>query len=139
MDRHPHLLDVMDRTYWSLTLYSCVVFILLTLFSRQERTKEFLVLFFVSAIVVSVIGLFFPADGTMVFYALEPNTLVNVSPREGTFWIDALHAVRANPDHTFRLNDLPGLAAFPSFHAAMGVITVYCARETPHRWNGQSE
>jgi len=43
-----------------------------------------------------------------------------------------LRAVRDDPAYVLDLAHMPGLVTFPSFHTAMGVIAIYCARGT--RW-----
>jgi membrane-associated phospholipid phosphatase len=68
----------------------------------------------------------------MAHYAPDPSRFARVTPVVGTYYLAALRQLRAPGPHALSLRFLPGLVTFPSFHAAMGVIGVYCCRgKTP--------
>lgn len=132
LDRHKALTQLMDLSYSSLTGYTIVLFLCLLL-GRQpkQRCQELIALFLSTGIICSTIGMFFPAEAAAVFYQVSPEMLRNVDPRVGAYHIDHLQALRTDPGHILTLNNLPGLVTFPSFHTAMGIIAIYCARGTP--------
>lgn len=132
LDRHPHLITLMDYSYSGLTNYSLVLFVLILL-GRQptERCHEMIRLFFASAVTCSSIGMFFPAAAAAAHYGVRRDLFVNVDPWVGAYHQAHLTALRTDPAHVLSLNDLPGLVTFPSFHTAMGVIAIYCARGAP--------
>jgi len=133
LDRHPVLILLMDFSYSGLTGYTITLFLLLLLGNEaKKRCQELLKLFFSTAIICSTIGMFFPAEAAAVFYKIPPNFLTHVDPRVGAYHLDHLQALRSDPEHLLFLSNIPGLVTFPSFHTAMGIIAIYCARGT--RW-----
>lgn len=131
LDKHPGLLRLMDYSYTGLTTYSMGLFLLL-LFGRDpaQRCQELVVLFFSTALICSTVGMFFPAEAAAIHYQAQRDLFHSVDPWVGTYHIDHLLALRTDPEHVLILNNLPGLVTFPSFHTAMGVVAIYCARGT---------
>ena len=76
------------------------------------------------------LGMFFPALSAMIFHAPPEGTFHHISPHTGTYHLESLLELRANPSVKLDLNDLPGLVTFPSFHTAMGLVGIYCARHS---------
>lgn len=129
VDQYPHLVAAMDYAYDGLTGYSILLFMILV--SSRERpdesSAEFIKLFLVTAIVCSTIGMFFPALSAVVHY--EPaDAFKNIPPLTGAYHLDAMMALRSDRAPVLDIDDLPGLVTFPSFHTAMGIIAIYCAR-----------
>jgi hypothetical protein len=130
VDRYPLLIHAMNMTYGGLTLYSCGIFIALLLWSGVDRAREFVLLFLLCAVTMSTIGMFFPAVAAMVHYAPDPAGFRHVEPGWGTYHLRYLSELRTDPNHVLAVRDLPGLVTFPSFHTAMGVIAIICARDS---------
>jgi hypothetical protein len=128
LDRHPELLGAMYWAYWSLTDYSIAAFVLVLLFIGVERAREFVLLFLLTAVAASTIGLFFPALTAMNHYAPDPNLFQTVPPGLGTYHVVPLERLRTVAAPVLDLRNLAGVTAFPSFHTAMGVIVIWCAR-----------
>lgn len=127
-DASPALLQLMDWAYSSLTGYSCLAFVLLLFLVGVERAREFVLLFLLTAVAATTIGMFFPAEAAMTFYAPDPALFRSIDGQTGAYHLDMLARLRTDPDHVLVLSALPGLTTFPSFHTAMGVVVVYCAR-----------
>lgn len=128
LDRHPRLLRLMELTYTGLDWYSVVTAVALLFAFGAERMREFVLAFFAAAVAVVAIGPLFPAYGAMAHYAPDPALFARVTPACGTYYLAALRALRVPGAHALSWRHLPGLATFPSFHAAMGVIGIYCCR-----------
>jgi membrane-associated phospholipid phosphatase len=128
LDRHPGLLYWMDWAYGGLTFYSGVAFVLVLLLVGAGRAREFVLLFLITAVAASTIGLFFPALAAMTFYAPDPELFRTVTPILGAYHVDTLERLRTSAAPVLDLRHLPGLTTFPSFHTAMGLIVVWCAR-----------
>lgn len=128
LDRHPRLMYWMDWAYGGLTLYSGMVFVSVLLLVGSGRAREFVLLFLVTAVAASTIGLFFPALAAMTFYAPDPELFRTVTPTLGAYHIDTLERLRTSAAPVLDLRHLPGLTTFPSFHTAMGLIVIWCAR-----------
>jgi membrane-associated phospholipid phosphatase len=130
-DRHPDLLFWMSKTYTGLDAYSCATFVLLVAGCSVERAREFVLLFLLTAVGASTVGMFFPAEAAMAFYAPDPALFQHLGPRTGAYHLQAMEALRTDPAHVFSFHALPGLVTFPSFHTAMGLICIWCARQSP--------
>lgn len=132
-DQYPALLQAMSFSYGSLTGYTCLLFLLLAL-GREPgaRCRELIALFLGTALFCTIVGALLPADAAMAHYRPAPSLFTNIGPATGTYHLELLHALRDDPGHLFDLSNMPGLVTFPSFHTAMGVIAIWCARGT--RW-----
>jgi membrane-associated phospholipid phosphatase len=128
LDRHPILFQAMDWAYGSLVPYSSAAFLLMLLLVGVPRAREFVLLFLLTAVAASTIGLFFPAMTAMHHYAPDPNLFQTIPPDLGTYPIAPLEHLRTRAAPGLTLGNLPGLTAFPSFHTTMGLIVVWCAR-----------
>lgn len=129
LDRHPVLIEAMSLVYGGLTFYSAILFLLLAC-GRQAapRCAEFLKLFLITAIVCITMGMFFPAVSAVIYYAPPAGTFEFIPARTGAYHLQALQQLRSDPNLVLDLRDLPGLVTFPSFHTAMGVVAIWCAR-----------
>lgn len=131
VDRYPKLLVLMNATYQGLTLYSLATFLVLLWLYGAQRAREFVLLFFLTAILATLIGMLFPADAAMAYFRPDPSLFRNVTPAFGTYHLEAMQALRSGQPHLLSLQELPGLVTFPSFHTAMGVVGIYCCRGRP--------
>ncbi len=133
VDQHPALLQTMSYTYTGLTAYTCLLYLLLALAGPepQRRCSELIELFVATAIICMLIGIAFPALAPTAYYALPSGTFEHLNQNFGTGHVSYLIDLRNNPSHELNLAVLPGLVTFPSFHTAMGVIAIYCARGSP--------
>lgn len=68
IDDRPMLLRAMSLAYGGLTAYSILAFLLIVLIIGVGRAREFVLLFVLTAVAASTIGMFFPAEAAMVFY-----------------------------------------------------------------------
>lgn len=132
IDGQPTLIKLIDYTYSGLTGYSITLYLLILLGPRaEEGAAEFLKLFILSAICCSTIGMFFPALSAAVYYNPSMGDFANIDPSIGAYHLSDLLRLRSDPNVILEVNRLPGLVTFPSFHTAMGVIAIYCARRHP--------
>ncbi len=132
MDSKPFFIELMATTYTGLTFYTCVLFVALLATRNAARScSELVGLFVISAILCSAIGMLAPALGPMAYYAPPPGTFAHFGPDTGTYSLPGIFERRSGLTQTFNLSHLPGLTTFPSFHTAMGIIAIYCARRTP--------
>lgn len=130
VDSHPLVSWLVNNAYSALTPVSIVAFVIAALAARRGVAEEFLLLFTVLAIAVSLFAVVFPALGTMVYYPEDVARLENLRGY-GAFHVPYFEYLRHDPAPRMWLEDLPGLATFPSFHTAMGLLVVYAARD---RW-----
>jgi membrane-associated phospholipid phosphatase len=132
VDQHSWLVELMRLSYGGLTGYTCLLFLLLTMTANpMERGRELILLFLASAILCSSLGALFPAIAAAAYFPIPEGSFRWIDPSAGSYHLDMLASLRSDPAHSFALNALPGLVTFPSFHTAMGVLGIYCARGVP--------
>jgi len=131
LDQYPRLLGIMSRCYTGLTGYSIVIYLLLITTDHFEAAcRELIQLFVILAIACSTIGALFPALTAILYYQPPPDAFIHIAPGTGAYHITYLSGLRTDAAHVLDLSDLPGLVTIPSFHTAMGVAAIYCARRT---------
>ncbi len=128
LDRRPALLELMDLAYSGLTIYSCFAFALVLILVGAERAREFVLLFLLTAVAASTFGMFFPAVAAMTYYAPDAQLLQTLTPTTGAYHLETLARLRTEAAPMLELHSLPGLTTFPSFHTAMGLVVIHCAR-----------
>jgi len=125
---HPLVLSVLDLAYTGLTPASVFAYIGITLFARHRTASEFLAVFTGMAVTVCLLLVVFPAVGAMVYNADAVAALSNLRD-VGVYHMPHYDYLRSQPAPVLILESLPGLATFPSFHTAMGILIIYCTRE----------
>jgi membrane-associated phospholipid phosphatase len=128
IDNEHTLASLLAGFYTNLTTVSSFVFVVIVLAGDTAAAEEFIILFVMAAVLATSIGMLFPAFGAMAHFAPARGTLHFIPNGAGTWFVSPLRDVRTNPGHVFKISNLPGLTAFPSFHTAMGVIVLYCCR-----------
>ncbi|MFN2258679.1 MAG: phosphatase PAP2 family protein [Parasphingopyxis sp.] len=133
LDSQPWLLKLMGACYTGLDRYSVFFFALLACAAgRRTSCFELIGLFVISAVLCSAIGMAFPAQAAMAYYAPDLTGMDYVHAAVGTYHIEHLERLRGATAPILDLGNLPGLVTFPSFHTAMGIILIYvCRRSRP--------
>lgn len=133
LDQHPMLTIAMNFFYDSLANYVSLLFlILLCTRDGRERCRELVTLFLLTAIICSTLGTAYPAVAAAEFHAPVAVLFQTIDPYEGSYHLSHLRMLRDFPAPVLDLADMPGLVTFPSFHTALGVVAIYCARSS--RW-----
>lgn len=118
----PLLRTLMDHSYTSLSLLSFVSFLALMLYRDTRRAGFFLEGFFFTAVICTVIGMFFPAKAAVATYLGENAVFSDFNEPPGLYHLAHMEALRGNAVHALDLANMPGLVTFPSFHTAAGII-----------------
>lgn len=125
---HPALLNVLDFSYTSLTPLSVLTFVLLVVIGLPARAFYFVEMFFFTAIIALLAGMFFPAEAAVVHYAVNLADYPNYINPPGVYHLSHMDRLRAAEGAiTLHPNFLPGLVTFPSFHTAAGIIMAIAA------------
>lgn len=120
---HPTLLKILEASYTSLTPLSVLTFVLLVIIGLPARAFYFVEMFFFTAIIALLAGMFFPAEAAVVFYGVNLADYPNFTNPPGVYHISHMERLRASEGAiTLHPNFLPGLVTFPSFHTAAGII-----------------
>lgn len=128
VNAHPLVLSALDLAYTGLTPASIFAYVGITLFARRRTASEFLALFAAMAVTVCLLLVVFPAVGAMVYNADAVAGLANLRDI-GVYHMPYYEYLRGQAAPLLILESLPGLATFPSFHTAMGILIIYCTRE----------
>ena len=94
---------------------------------RYDRVEELAFLSLASGFIcVSIAGLL-PAEDAWYTVA-TPQTQALLGGQPGLDWIDQFKALRGNGPVAFNFGSMGGLATFPSFHACLAIIVIWCSR-----------
>jgi len=130
----PFLVFILDEAYTGLDSLSVVAFIALVVIAKYEHARYFAVAFTITAIVCTVIGMFFPALAAVEYTLENKDLLKNFPYSPGTYSVEILERLRNGLPQEFDLNKLPGLTTFPSFHTGAGIVMLYAFRRTFLFW-----
>jgi len=130
----PTLIYWLDLAYSGLTPISIFAFLGLIAVNRVEQARFFVTTFTVTAIICAVIGMFFPALGTVVYVLNDKSLIQNFAQPPSMYWIEILDNLRSGNAIVFDMKHLPGLTTFPSFHTASGIILSYAFRGSRLHW-----
>jgi membrane-associated phospholipid phosphatase len=126
MDSTPVLLTAAKWAYQGLTLYCIAAFTVLLIVHGARRARDFILMFFIAAIVTCATGWLLPSLGPMAQYGFDPASFTHIRWEHGTWPIEPLTRVREGAAQTLSLDEMPGITSIPSFHTAMGLICLYC-------------
>jgi len=130
----PFLVFILDEAYTGLDSLSVVAFVSLVVIAKYEHARYFAVAFTITAIVCTVIGMFFPALAAVEYTLENKDLLKNFPYSPGTYSVEILERLRTGLPQEFDLNKLHGLTTFPSFHTGAGIVMLYAFRRTFLFW-----
>ena len=125
---HPLAAQILIYAYHSCMLQLAVFVIILSCTKRFEHLREFLTLFVLTALAVSLVSTLWPAEGAMPFHAPPASLRIGNDPMVGIYH---LHDERALRDGSMRVVDLAhaaGLVTLPSFHAIFAILLAWATR-----------
>jgi membrane-associated phospholipid phosphatase len=129
------VLALVDRSYsvgrllrW--IYFSCMpqmllIFLALTVTRQLQRLGDFLALFTITSLVAIVVGALLPCVGASVYFD-PPAALRHAIGTDAGYWhVAHFEALRNGTMRTINPGAIEGLVQFPSFHAALAVITAW--------------
>lgn len=122
VDGIPALSWALMHAYASFALQLLLLPILLILFDHPARAFVLVLAYAVVGYVASLTSIWFPALGSHVVYAIDPESLRSINPHFGYAFLDQFNAVREQAEFTFSLTTAEGILTFPSVHAAVALI-----------------
>lgn len=122
----PDLLVAQDLAYSYLELPIIVLVVLLVLSGQISAVRDLIYAVFLCAVAVALISVFFPAKGAIAAYDAQ-SVLAGFGKSTAIYHIKKIEALRGFAPYNMPWQ-LPGLAAFPSFHMAVGVLLPWAAR-----------
>lgn len=125
LNEHPAINQFLVLAYHSMLFQTVGLVVVLALTLKYCALNQFILAYFLSAVVTVIIAAAFPAMSPLVHYGLTPADYPNITlavPLE--FQVHAL----AMRDGNMRLIDLgtaQGLVTFPSFHTVSAILLVF--------------
>jgi len=126
----PAVGKLLHLSYFSCMPQILLVFLALTATRQLQRLGDFLALFTTTSLVAIVVGSLLPAAGATVYF--DPPAALRDGVGHGAGLWQAAHyaALRAGTLRAIDPATLQGVVQFPSFHAALAVITAWALWRT---------
>lgn len=118
----PLLIVVYDVAYAKLGLVTLGALFLLSLRNEPGRTRYFLEIFFITAMISIVAGAAFPALAAVDRYIPDLAAYPNFADAPGIYHLEHFARLRGEGEIVINAVGLPGLVTFPSFHTASGIL-----------------
>jgi membrane-associated phospholipid phosphatase len=127
----PLLAVLLARVYQTSGPVAELVIVWLALTRHGERLAELLAVLGLTTAGLCVGMWLVPAAGAFAYYAPAPQLFANFSAL-GEMWtfVHAFTMLRDGSLSVIDLSELQGVISFPSFHTALGVMTIYAVRDT---------
>jgi membrane-associated phospholipid phosphatase len=129
-DRWPALGTLLRTTYTTSLMQIVAAFVILAAARQLTRLANFLTLFTATSLATIILSSLLPAAGAFVYYD-PPAALREVVGHDAGIWhLKHFEALRSGAMRAIDPGAIEGLVTFPSFHAALGVITVWALWRT---------
>lgn len=125
LGRHPWLAEVLALAYHSSAPQVALVVVVLGGTCRFARLWAFVRLFAALLLVTVAVSTLFPAEGAYAHYGLAQGASDNLVTMGGTWHLAHFELLRTGAAQSLALQDIRGLATFPSFHVCLAVITAW--------------
>jgi hypothetical protein len=122
VNAHPALGLGLTLAYQSLLPQLILAVAALGFTRREQEMGIFLGAAILSGIIVIVLSGAMPAMPVFTHLGLQPGDYSNLAPASGELHVPLLNALRSGTLRLISLDDAMGIIAFPSYHAALGVI-----------------
>ena len=129
---HPTLVQLLNAAYLS-TVPLIFATVLVLAWTRREASMWELCLAFAGAgILCTLISALVPAAGAFVHYETGSDLRAALPEGAGVYHLPTFYEYRSGTSNVVDIHHLNGLITFPSFHAAMALMTGYALRDL--RW-----
>jgi membrane-associated phospholipid phosphatase len=127
VDARPRLAQMLAFAYWSFPYQFLLLPAWFAALGNGVRACAFVFCFGLLCLISSIIGIWYPALGTYVFYGVGNDDLVNINAKYGFFFLEQFHAVRDQPEFVLKLQQAAGIVTFPSVHAGVAGLCIWAA------------
>jgi membrane-associated phospholipid phosphatase len=125
---YPLLDHAMVEAYRVLGLQVPLLFLLLAMPGRTYRLSEFVALIAVASLVTGALLAAIPAADAYAFFGPPRSLFSNFTGIGGLLQLETLRQLRSGSAFELNVFHTIGIASFPSFHAALGLIILYSLR-----------
>lgn len=130
----PFVIDILVYAYGSMTFATPIILFVLLLIGRIDCTFIFIHGFFVTALLCTTIGGFFPAHGATTFLINDITVFPNFITYPGNYGVEVINQLRAPTGAVvFDPQAMNGIVTFPSFHTAGTIAMCYALHRTKVR------
>lgn len=134
VQNNPPLAAILDVAYIGFDGASLFGFLALVAMGYFRRARYFCEIFLVTAAISTTVALFYPAVAAVVFNFGDVSQLEGFSNAPGVYHMEQFLALRAAEVPEINLLSAQGLATFPSFHAAGGILLIAGFLRTRISW-----
>ncbi|MCK7612407.1 phosphatase PAP2 family protein [Roseibium sediminicola] len=128
---HPVLAMILKIAYVAFDGASLLGFIALIFMGRTARARYFCEIFLITATLSTAIALFFPALAAVAHHFGPIDQIAGFGKAPGVYHLKQLMALREAEFPSINLVSAAGLATFPSFHTAGGILLIAGFFRTP--------
>jgi PAP2 superfamily len=128
---HPWLTWAIKLLYAGVDTPIAFLGLFLIALGSHQRVREYFATTLVSALVCIWTAAAFPAKGALALYNIPAINAVT-GKSNGIYHIPLIELLKDDQPTFLNPDRLPGLAAFPSFHASLGFLLIYYSRENPY-------
>lgn len=132
-NRHPRIAALLSLCYHSTGLLLVGIVVWLSAMGRTIRLAELHAVLALTLLGLTAAMVLVPTAGAFAYYSPGADAFGNFA-RADEMWsfYATFVALREGTLATIQLSQASGIVSFPSFHAALGVVTVYALRDS--RW-----
>jgi hypothetical protein len=131
IDAHPGLAGYMKLAYETLMPQLAAAILILGLSGRYEALRVLVWSVMGAALVCIAVSAYLPAIGAYAHLGLHSTAYPHIAPSDDWAHVADFRALRDGTFHTLALDRMQGIIAFPSFHAALGVIFAWAYCQHP--------
>lgn len=137
INAHPALHGPLRLAYDTLLPQLAAAILLLGLTGRRHQLRILVWSVIASAVVSIAVSAIWPAVGGYAHFNLHAAVYSGIQPSDAWTHVPDFLGVRDGTLRTLALDRMQGIIAFPSFHAALGVIFAWAYWQSPWtRWPG---
>ena len=127
LDRWPSLILLLGVAYHSLSVQMVVAILALSKAGRLHTLRVTVAAAVLSGFVTILVSAVMPAMGNL----FDPAPYTNLWPSIAWLERDLIAGLRDGSDRVLDLSALMGIVSFPSYHATLAALFIWCARDLP--------
>ena len=127
LDRSPALIVVLGLAYHSLSVQMVVAILALAHANRVETLRVTVAAAVLSGFATILVSASMPAAGNL----FDPGRYAHLWPSIAWLERDLIAGLRDGSGRVLDLSQLMGIVSFPSYHATLAALFIWCARDLP--------
>jgi hypothetical protein len=128
---HPYFGQLTSAIYYAAFPELALLVLFLAFTRRANEMCELVDIYWSTLLLTIAVSTLFPALDPVGFFAPSLDGFQTVKATAGTVYLPDYLALRAGAYDTFDFGAMQGIIEFPSFHAALALMTTWSVRRTP--------